>query len=239
MLRLIDRIRAVAFDLDGTLIDTAPDLGDAANMMLVMLGGRPLPQQRIPNLIGAGIDQFVANVLTEGFGGSTPEPTLQVSAATLFRSLYRQRLFERSRIFPGVRELLQTLADAGTPLCCITNKETTFALPLLEAAELRSFFKLTLCADRAADRKPSPHLLLAACVQLGIEPQRLLYVGDSRSDAVAARAAGCRFVAVDYGYHHDVPLSELRPDGVIGNLAEIIFLCLRPLMGDRALRATS
>jgi len=233
-MRLIDRIRAVAFDLDGTLIDTAPDLGDAANMMLVMLGGRLLPEQRIPYLIGAGIDQFVTNVLTESLGGITPDPKLQASAAALFRNLYGQRLFERSHLFSGVRDLLETLADAGTPLCCVTNKESTFALPLLEAAGLRSFFKLTLCADRAEDRKPSPNLLLAACARLDIEPQRMLYVGDSRSDVIAARSAGCRFVAVDYGYHHDLPLGDLRPDGIIGELAEIISLCLRPLMGSRA-----
>lgn len=238
MWKLINRMRAVAFDLDGTLIDTAPDLGAAANMMLVILGGRQLPEQRIPALIGAGIDQFVARVLTESRGGVRPQPSLQANATALFRNLYRQRLFERSRVYPGVRDILQTLARAGTSLCCITNKESGFALPLLEAADLHSFFRLTLCADRVEDRKPSPNLLLAACAQLGIEPHRMLYVGDSRSDIVAARAAGCRVAAVDYGYHHDLPLTDLRPDGVIASLAEIVFLCVRPLMGDRALRAT-
>ena len=75
-------------------------------------------------------------------------------------------------------------------------------MPLLEAADLESFFTLTLCADRAEDRKPSPNLLLTACAQLDIEPRRMLYVGDSRSDIVAAHVAGCRVTAVNYGYQH-------------------------------------
>lgn len=231
MAKLIEYIDAVAFDLDGTLIDTAPDLGAAANMMLVMLGGRPLPDERIPTLIGAGIDEFVARVLTQS--GATPSPTLQSMAAMLFRNLYGQRVFERSRIYPGVVETLRLLRESGHTLCCVTNKESKFAVPLLQFAGLSGFFSAVLCADRPEDRKPSPHLLHAACSHAGVGPAQLLCVGDSRADIAAAHAAGCRVVAVDYGYHRDQPLQELRPDAIVSNVKEIMELSVRP----RALRA--
>ncbi|MGH8310912.1 MAG: phosphoglycolate phosphatase, partial [Steroidobacteraceae bacterium] len=221
---LSDCIDAVAFDLDGTLIDTAPDLGAAANMMLLILGGKPLPEECIPEMIGAGIDRFVGRVLRHGRSGVAPHGALEAAATELFRDLYRKQLFTRSRVYPGVTAALRALDDAGITLCCVTNKESGFALPLLEAADLREFFALTLCADRGEDRKPSPNLLLAACAHIDVNPARMLYAGDSRTDVAAARAAGCRVVTVDYGYHHGLQLADARPDALIGNLLEITAL---------------
>src|SRR5262245_34642498 len=149
MLRLIDCIEAVAFDLDGTLVDTAPDMAAAANMMLAILGGRPVPESSIPALIGAGVAAFVARVLAESRGKLVRDPGLHVAATTLFAGLYEQRLFERGRVYDGVRETLDALGHAAVPSCCITNKASRFALPLLEAAKLSDGIALTLCADRA------------------------------------------------------------------------------------------
>jgi phosphoglycolate phosphatase len=214
-------IRAVAFDLDGTLIDTAPDLGDAANAMLNLLGRKPLREDRFPTFIGAGISDFVAKVLAADAVSTALNPALLAGAEALFRKLYAQRLFERSRVYPGVRNTLHSLKESGFSLCCITNKESPFTLRLLAAADLHSFFHLTLCADLIEDRKPSPNLLVAACAQLEIAPEHLLYVGDARSDIIAARAAGCRVAAVTYGYHKQRALDELHPDETIDNIAEI------------------
>lgn len=239
MVRLLDYIQAVAFDLDGTLIDTAPDLAAAANVMLDMLGAPPLREHRIRALIGDGVDRLVAKVLEESQCGPLADATLQARAAVLFRSLYRQHLFERSRVYPSVTQTLAALAFARRPICCITNKESQLALPLLEAAALRDHFAMTLCADRAQDRKPSPNLLLAACTRLGVNPARLLYVGDSRADILAARAAGCRVVVVDYGYTHYATLAQGHADGIIGSLSEIITACVRPRTEPRSLRAVS
>ena len=233
---LIDCIEAVAFDLDGTLIDTAPDLAAAANSMLRILGGRPLPEHRIAALIGEGVDPFVARVLEESGGASQLDAALQPWARVLFRNLYEQHLFARGRIFAGVAQMLQVLENAALPMCCITNKESRFALPLLEAAGLRARFAITVCADRPADRKPSPNMLLAACRQLGVEPANLLYVGDSRSDIAAARAARCRVVAVTYGYSDRHVLAAARPDGLLGNPTEITSVGLRPTPHVPALR---
>jgi phosphoglycolate phosphatase len=239
MVRLIDCVEAVAFDLDGTLIDTAPDLAAAANLMLRILGGRPLPEHRVAALIGDGVDLFVARVLEESGGASQVYATRRSWARVLFRNLYEQDLFARGRVFPGVEQALQALENAELPLCCITNKESRFALPLLEAAGLRERVPITVCADLPEDRKPSPSMLLATCRQLGVEPANLLYVGDSPSDIAAARAARCRVVAVNYGYGDYDVLAAARPDGILGNLAKITSIRLLPRPGVPALRVVS
>jgi len=236
MARLIDCIEAVAFDLDGTLIDTAPDLAAAANSMLRILGGRPLPEPRVAALIGDGVDRFVARVLEESGGAAQVYAKRQSWARVLFRNLYEQEIFARGRVFPGVEEALELLETAELPLCCITNKESRFALPLLDAAGLRERLPVTVCADVPEDRKPSPSMLLAACRQLGVEPANLLYVGDSPSDIAAARAARCHVVAVTYGYGDCDVLAAARPDGILGNLAKITSIRLRPRPGVPALR---
>jgi phosphoglycolate phosphatase len=239
MVRLIDSIEAVAFDLDGTLIDTAPDLAAAANSMLEILGGRPLPEQRIAALIGDGVDAFVARVLEESCGASKLNARRQSWARVLFRNLYEQDLFARGRVFPGVEQALQALEYAELPVCCITNKESRFALPLLEAAGLRERLAVTVCADLPEARKPSPSMLLAACSQLVVEPANMLYVGDSPSDIAAARAARCRVAAVTYGYGDYDALAAAGPDGVLSNLAKITSIRLRPRPGVPALRVVS
>lgn len=214
-------IRAIAFDLDGTLIDTAPDLGASANLMLARLGRAQLPAACVPEFIGAGISSFVARVLEASQARAHQDPVLSAGAEALFRRLYREHLFDRSRIYPEVRSTLKALAKGGTALCCITNKESGFTSYLLQAARLDTFFEHTMCADYFEDRKPSPNLLLRACARLHIQPRDMLYVGDSRSDIIAARSAGCRIAAVTYGYQDARTLNQLRPDELIDSFGEI------------------
>lgn len=214
-------IRAVAFDLDGTLIDTAPDLHAAANEMLRTIGRPPLPQPIVTKLIGAGISELVERALIETSDGLPLSPALRAGAEAVFRKTYRLHLYERGCVYPGVRPTLEWLGSSGTSLVCITNKERRFATRLLESAELLQYFACVFCADLAEDRKPSPNMLLAACARLGIKPHEMLYVGDSRADIIAAHAAGCRITAVTYGYQDVRSLEELHPDGVIDNLAEV------------------
>jgi phosphoglycolate phosphatase len=214
-------IRAIAFDLDGTLIDTAPDLGASANLMLARLGRAPLPQSSISRLIGAGISAFVERVLEETAEDHSSSPIMRAGAEALFRRLYRDHLFERGRIYPEVRATLKSLADGGTALCCVTNKESAFTPHLLTAAHLDSYFQHVLCADYIEDRKPSPNLLLQACKRVGVKASELLYVGDSRADIIAARAAGCRIAAVSYGYEDAQTLLQMHPDEMIESLREV------------------
>jgi phosphoglycolate phosphatase len=233
--KLIESLRAAAFDLDGTLIDTAPDLTSAANATLETLGSRSLPEHRISKLIGAGVDQFIRKTLTESIGEPPPD-TLLRSATALFDRLYGERLFEDSRVYPGVVDALRALDYAGIALCCVTNKHSAFAVPLLEAAGLLDFFSFTLCADRPAHRKPKPDLLLAACAHLSVAPAEMLYVGDSHTDVAAADAAGCRVIMVDYGYDDGLSLHAATPDAIIGNLTEIVTMQVPPPADTRVLR---
>jgi phosphoglycolate phosphatase len=130
---LVERFRAVAFDLDGTLIDTAPDIAAATNAMLVRLGYASLPGDDIVELIGQGIDRLVADALGRSIGARA-EPAMLARATSLFRDCYGEALFVQSRVYPGVIDALDALAARGVPACCVTNKPSAFALRLLDAA---------------------------------------------------------------------------------------------------------
>ncbi len=219
-----ERLCAVGFDLDGTLIDTMPDLAAAVNLMLRVLGATELPEQRIRALVGQGVEKLVSRALTESLGGHSPHAEQTSAALELFRRLYSQALFARSRVYAGVETLLERLRRSGMQLCCVTNKESALALPLLEQAGLARYLAFTLCADREEDRKPSPRLLLGACARLAIRPAQMLYVGDSRVDVEAGRAAGCPIAVVSYGYGALPSLRELQPDDIVGNLNDLALL---------------
>jgi phosphoglycolate phosphatase len=217
---LAERFRAIAFDLDGTLVDTAPDIAAAANAMLVRLGYPPLPTAHVVALIGRGIDRLVSDALASSTGRPAEDATLS-RATALFRDCYGERLFVQSRVYPGVVDALDGLATRGVRTCCVTNKASAFSLRLLDAAGLSTRLLFTLGADRPEDRKPAPKLLLAACQRLAVTPGELLYVGDSRIDVDAARAAGCAVALVDYGYH-DITPSELDADAIVGSLTQLL-----------------
>ena len=227
MPKLTERVRAAAFDLDGTLIDTMGDLSAAVNLMLGMLGAAELPEPRVRALVGNGVDQLVLRALTESLGNRPTHSAQRSAALALFRRLYGQRLFKHSQVYPGVVQALRSLSDAGIALCCVTNKDSMFAEPLLREAGLGNFFAFTLCADRAEDRKPSPNLLLAACSRLGLAPAEMLYVGDTSIDIAAARAAGCPVIAVSYGYGKDHSTTEAKADGFVERLTDLVSMYLR------------
>jgi phosphoglycolate phosphatase len=234
MLPLAERFHAIAFDLDGTLVDTAPDLAAAANAMLKWLGHAPLPESDIAALIGHGIERLVGDALARSTG-AVADPAALSRAVTLFRDYYGERLFVQSRVYPGVLEALKALRAHEVPACCITNKPSAFALRLLEAAGLAAYLRFALCADRVEERKPSPRLLLVASTRLGVAPHELLYVGDSRSDVEAARAAGCPVALVEYGYRRSVRLADMGADWVVGSLAQLLAApAVRPLESNVA-----
>lgn len=226
----VRRARAVAFDLDGTLIDTLPDLTAAVNATLASLGARALPQERVKELIGDGAEKLVARAVAEAITGN-PEPGgaqeaalhgQQLQAMGFFFEYYGEHLLEGSRVYPEAPRTLRMLTDNGIAPCCVTNKSSRFALPLLEATGLSEVLRFTLCADRTQDRKPSPVLLLESCRRLGVTPREMLYVGDSHTDVMAAHAAGCGAVAVTFGYHKPGAFERVKPDATIANLTQIV-----------------
>lgn len=227
MQKLTDHIRGAAFDLDGTLVDSALDLAAALNHTLASLGASALPEPRVRALIGHGVERLVSRGIAESLGGRAVNETELPRALAIFRAFYGRNLFRRSRLYSGVVEALEGLARAGIDLCCITNKDAAFAEPLLEAAGLRQLLRFSLSPRDPAERKPDAHMLLAACARLGSPPSRLLYVGDSTIDLLAARAAGCPVARVTYGYDSQATPAGLEPDWRVDNLTELLTVSLR------------
>jgi phosphoglycolate phosphatase len=219
-----NQIRAVVFDLDGTLVDTLPDLTSAVNATLTALGARNLTQARVKVLVGDGADKLVARAVAEA---TTGEPELtdadeQARAMQLFFRYYAEHLYVQSRVYPDAARVLRILREQGFRVGCVTNKSSRFAIPVLELAGLSGFLDLTLCADRNEDRKPSPALLLKACSRLQLSPEEMLYVGDSHTDVIAAHAAGCGAVAVTFGYHREGSLERVNPEATVASLTDIV-----------------
>jgi phosphoglycolate phosphatase len=213
-------IRAVGFDLDGTLIDTLPDLAVAINAMLGQLGHSPLAEDRIRTLVGDGAEPLVERALMAGRQAGTGDASM-TEALAVFKALYSDQLFRKSRVYPGVLSTLRVLAGAGLALCCITNKDGALAQPLMQAAGLAHHLAFTLGPATPEERKPSPALLLRACTRLGVTPQQMLYVGDSATDMEAAHAAGCGAIAVSYGYDERIRNGAGNPDAVIASFSEL------------------
>jgi phosphoglycolate phosphatase len=211
--------RAVLFDLDGTLLDSAPDLAAAANAMLAELGLPPRDPVVIATYIGKGIPKLVERTLT-GSLDAAADPALFARALPIYEHHYAVESGRRSVPFPGVAEGLRALHDAGLPLACITNKAERFTVDLLKRTGLDGFFGVVVCGDTVARKKPDPEPVLAACARLGVRPGDALMIGDSANDVQAARAAGCPVWCVPYGYNEGQPVEFLDCDAIVPDLAE-------------------
>ena len=210
-------IRAVLFDLDGTILDTAPDLAACANAMLAEIGRAPLPEAQIRDYIGKGVQNLVARSL-EATGGAGAVDSAH--ALEVFERLYLEGLAVRTRPYPGVVEGMETLARAGIAMGCVTNKAARFTVPLLERTGLMRFMGVVVSGDTVANKKPHPEPMLHAVAKLGVQPREALMVGDSRNDVDSARAAGCPVVVVPYGYREGLPVEALGADAVVATVEE-------------------
>ena len=212
-------IQAVVIDLDGTLLNTAPDLADAANRMLEEMGLPVVATEVIMTYIGNGVDRLIKRVLT-GEMYAEPDDGLFAGAKPIYEKHYLAGVSRYSRPFPGVVEGLQALKAAGYRLACITNKAERFTLPLLKDTGLLDYFELILSGDSLPRTKPDPLPLLHACEKFGVTPAHMLLIGDSQNDAQAARAAGCHIFCVPYGYNHGEPVDGLDLDRVVQSVLE-------------------
>lgn len=213
-------VKMIVIDLDGTLVHTAPDIADSANLMLADLGREPHDLAKIAEWIGNGVSRLVKRALT-GEMWAEPEPALYERAMARFRHHYGERVAAKSRPFPGVIDGIEALGRMGFRLVCITNKADAFTRPLLEALGLSRYFELVLSGDSLPKKKPDPLPLLHACKHFGIQPEQGLLAGDSGNDVKAARAAGMHVVCVSYGYNHGQDVRELNPDAVIDSLTDL------------------
>ncbi len=212
-------IKAVVIDLDGTLLDTAPDLAHAAELMMAEMN-QPCPSlATISTYIGNGVSRLVKRVMT-GEMDAEPDAALFAQAIASYQKHYGEHVSLHTRPFDGVVEGLDAFKAMGVRLACITNKAAAFTHPLLKDTGLFDYFELILSGDSLPRRKPDPLPLLHACEVFQVKPAELLLIGDSLNDTQAARAAGSPVFCVPYGYNRGRPVSELDLDAVVPSLAE-------------------
>jgi phosphoglycolate phosphatase len=211
--------RGVLIDLDGTLLDTVPDLAHAVNAMRAEFGRPPLPVDRVATYVGKGADVLVHRALTESIDGRVDEGSFQRGRESFFRH-YRNVNGQRSIVFPGVREALAELRSKGIALACVTNKPGEFTHELLERVGLGTEFNAVVSGDDTIEKKPHPAPMLRACELLGLPPGETAMVGDSLNDVLSARAAGCRVIVVETGYNEGEPVGELPADAIVPTLLD-------------------
>jgi len=208
---------AVLFDLDGTLADTAPDLGQAANLLL-QEEGRPTKALRD---LRPYTSHGVRGLLKAGFG-IDPTHADYDRLARRFLEIYASRLCVDTRLFAGIPELLDVLEAMNLAWGIVTNKRMRYTDPLVEQLALTPRTRCVVSGDTTAEAKPSPLPIRHACTLLDCAPQRTFYVGDDKRDIDAGRAAGCLTVAVTYGYTgHSGPISSWGADLTIDHPAEL------------------
>lgn len=215
-------IRAVIFDLDGTLVDSAGEIAAALNRTLEELGRAPLPRPQVEALIGRGVKVLVERALRIARVGSTPLD----EAVARFERHYAARVGTEAQLYPGVREGLLQLEAAKIPMAVVTNKPRFFTERLLERLGVASFFATCVAGDDGISRKPAGDMLLAAARHMGVDIDSVLMVGDSENDVLAARDAGCVAWCVPYGYNEGRPVDTLDADRIVEDLAQAARLLL-------------
>jgi len=216
-------VSAIAFDLDGTLLDTVHELAAAVNALLAELGYAPLSIDAVGTMIGKGMANLVRRALalaTDVSAEAVDEAEVK-DALNRYQAHYASRLGHETRLFPGMVDGLQRLREMGIPLAVITNKATRFVRPHLVAAGIDGYFSVVIGGDDLPTKKPDPGPLLHVAAQFGIAPGRLLMVGDSGNDVEAARGAGCPVLVVPYGYREGRPVHELEADGIVESVSEL------------------
>jgi 2-phosphoglycolate phosphatase len=221
--RFID-VEAVLFDLDGTLIDSAPDLAGAVEAMRLKRGLPPLPLSQYRPMAGAG----ARGMLGVGFGIAPDHPDFLALREEFFLA-YEHRLTRNTVVFPGVASMIAALVQRQMPWGVVTNKSKRFTQPLTQALPLFSSAKTIISGDTTAFSKPHPQPLLEAAQQLGVAPGRCVYVGDDERDIVAGLAAGMMTVAVTYGYlGQRADTREWGADVTINSADQLLHLLPQP-----------
>lgn len=218
---LLDDVQLIAFDLDGTLVDSVPDMAAAVDAAMRQQGLPEPGAGRVRHWVGNGARVLMQRALVEAVGQASSLERLD-EAHGAFLDHYARAPYEQTRLYPGAREALQGLHAAGLTLVLITNKPRAFIAPLLEHFGLHAYFSLCLGGDSLARCKPDSMPLLHAAEAFAIAPSRCLMIGDSRHDVMAGKAAGFRTLAVPYGYNHGEPVRLSGPDGTLESLLELV-----------------
>ena len=213
-------VKVVAFDLDGTLVDTLPDLHTATNLTLNDLGYGVVSRDIVRRYIGQGIEYLLKELFRSLEINTGKEAFVKLAAQ--FRSHYAVHVCDESVLFPEMLEVLQSLQEKGMGIACLTNKSEEFTLPILDRLAVRHYFQEVICGDTLARRKPDPMPIFELARRFNVEPHEVLMVGDSQTDTACARNAGAPVVCVPYGYRSGMTLADLNGDFVLKSPKDIL-----------------
>ncbi|TWX68148.1 phosphoglycolate phosphatase [Colwellia sp. C1TZA3] len=215
------------FDLDGTLVDSAPDLATAINKMLLALDLTTFPQEIIRDWVGNGAKTLVERALQHSLNNNTTldedlSEARKSKALAIFLNYYQQCLCLESTLYNDVKATLLALKKQGYRLAIITNKPAEFIEPIITGFGLNSLFELLLGGDSLAERKPHPLPLIHACETLNVSASQCIMIGDSKNDILAAKAAHMQSIGLTYGYNYGEDIRVYQPDWCLENFAELL-----------------
>ncbi|MEN8167946.1 MAG: phosphoglycolate phosphatase [Pseudomonadota bacterium] len=210
----------ILIDVDGTLVDSVPDLAYCVDEMMQRLQRPVHGEDKVRNWVGNGVERLVRRALIGQLDGEPDEADF-AKAYPIFLELYAENTSKRSLLYPGIREGLDYLKASGYRLGCVTNKAAQFTIPLLKELGAFDDFEIVISGDSLPRKKPDPLPLLHGADYFSVQPANALMIGDSKSDVKAARAAGFQIVCMSYGYNHGEDIRNYHPDAVIDSLVEI------------------
>ncbi len=216
---MVKKPEMVLIDVDGTLVDSVPDLAYCVDEMMKRLEMPVRGEAAVRNWVGNGVERLVRRALINQLDGE-PDNEIFEKAYPLFLDLYAENSCKRSGLYDGVREGLDWLKAHNIRLGCVTNKASQFTLPILKELGIYDEFETIVCGDSLPEKKPHPLPLLHSAEVMGVKPENSLMIGDSMSDVKAARAAGFGIVCMSYGYNHGVDIRDSKPDAVIDSMAQ-------------------
>ena len=215
-------------DVDGTLVDSVPDLSWCLDETLKQVGLPPRGEAAARKWVGNGVIRIVERGIANDLN-APHDPAIFETAMPIFRELYAENTSKRSKLYPGVREGIDYLKTTGIKLGCITNKDEQFTHPILKDLGLWDDFEIVISGDTLEKKKPDPLPLLHGAKELGANPEKSLMLGDSTSDVKAARAAGFAIICMSYGYNHGDDIRDSNPDEVIDSMAELQSMIKAPV----------
>ncbi len=218
---LLNTNKIVLIDLDGTLVDTLPDLAWCIDEMMRSLNLPICGNKKVRNWIGGGVPRLIERASAEQSDGHHLGDGLVAKASLSFMELYAENLSKRSRLYPDIKEGLQWLIDHGIRIGCVTNKDEQFTLPILKNLGVFHYFEIVISGDTLPLKKPDPAQLLHGAEFFGIAPKDGIMIGDSVNDVNAARAAGFGIICLSYGYNHGIDIRTMEPDLIIDSFKEL------------------
>ncbi len=207
-------------DVDGTLVDSVPDLAYCIDEMMQQLGLQKWGEAKVRHWVGNGIPKLVERALTGSLEGRPTKEVFDI-AYPIFLDFYEDNATQRSYLYDGVREGLDYLKSQGYQLGCVTNKSEQFTHPILKVLGIFNDFKIIISGDTLVKRKPDPMPLLYCAEHFQLKPEECLMLGDSVSDVKAARAAGFDIICMSYGYNHGNDIADENPDLVIDSMSQL------------------